>query len=115
MTATTYPFPAVINSESQESDPLIEVMSNVGNLYSQSMQSSIYELWMSSAKIVQDQTFWASHAVQDCMAALVQNAYDVQQRALARLGTANQKAVEMMSSSFKVAAPATPQVTPQLT
>jgi hypothetical protein len=40
------------------------------------------------------------NATQECIAALAQNAAAIQQRSFARLGMANQKAMEIMTTAF---------------
>jgi hypothetical protein len=98
MTVTTYPVlaPAI---EARNTTPFFDLMSKVGNVYSDSLQPSASELWLSSARIVQDHTtiFNATH---ECVMALAQNAADIQQRSFARLGAANQKAFELMTTGF---------------
>ncbi|MDB5906083.1 MAG: hypothetical protein JWP34_197 [Massilia sp.] len=100
MTMTTYPnfAPAI---EMGKNNPFFDMMSQVGTVYSDSLQPNAGELLMSSARIVQEHTTRAVvNATQDCIAALSKNAADVQQRSFARFGVANQKAVEIMATAF---------------
>jgi hypothetical protein len=100
MTGTAYPnlAPAF---ELSKNNPFFNMMSKVGDAYSDSMQTNANELWMSSARIVQEHTTRAMvNATQECIAALAQNAAAIQQRSFARLGTANQKAMEIMAAAF---------------
>ncbi len=58
-------------------------------------------MWMSSARTVQEHATRAMvNATQECIAALTQNATDLQQRSLARLGSANQQAPTLMTTAF---------------
>jgi hypothetical protein len=100
MTITTYPNlgPAF---EAGKNHPFVDMMSKVSDVYSDSMQTNAGELWMSSARIVQEHTARAMvQATQECIAALAQNAAAIQQRSFARLGTANQQALEIMTTAF---------------
>jgi fibrillarin-like rRNA methylase len=100
MTITTYPnlAPAL---KAGNNHPFVDMMSKVSNVYSDSMQTNAGELWMSSARIVQEHTTRAMvQATQECIAALAQNAAAIQQRSFARLGTANQQALEIMTAAF---------------
>jgi dihydrodipicolinate reductase len=100
MSMTTYPnlAPAI---EIAQNNPFLDMMSKVGNAYSDSMQTNAGELLMSSARIVQEHTTRAMvNATQDCIVALAQNAADIQQRSFVRIGTANQKAMEIMTTAF---------------
>jgi hypothetical protein len=100
MTITTYPTVAPAIALGQD-NPFLDMMSKVSNAYSDSMQTNASELWMSSARIVQEHTTRAMvNATQECIAALAQNAADIQQRSFVRLGTANQKAMEIMTTAF---------------
>jgi hypothetical protein len=102
MTVTTFPSPApAIEIEAESKNPFFDLMSKVGNLYSDSMQPDASELWLSSARIVQERTTPAIvNATRECISALAQNAADIQQRSFARLGAANQKAFELMTTAF---------------
>jgi hypothetical protein len=100
MSVTTYPnfAPAI---ELGKNNPFFDMMSKVGNAYSDTMQTNANELWMSSARIVQEHTTRAMvNATQECIAALAKNAADIQQRSFARLGAANQRAMEIMATAF---------------
>jgi hypothetical protein len=100
MTITTYPGLAAATAPAKD-NPFYDMMSKVSNAYSDSMQTNASELWMSSARIVQEHTTRAMvNATQECIAALAQNAAAIQQRSFARLGMANQKAMEIMTTAF---------------
>ena len=98
MTMTTYPIASAIKPGD---NPLFDMMTKVGSVYSDSLQSNANELWMSSARIVQEHATRAMvNAPQDCIAALTQNVADLQQRALVRIGSANQQAMTLMTTAF---------------
>jgi hypothetical protein len=100
MTMTTYPT-LVSPFKPGDSNPLFDMMAKVGSVYSDSMQSNANELWMSSARIVQEHATRAMvNATQECIAALTENAADLHHRSLARLGSANQEAMTLMTTAF---------------
>lgn len=77
------------------------MMSQIGNVYSDSMKVNASEMWISSARIVQEHATRAIvNATQECITALTQNASDLQQRSFIRLGGAHQRAMELMFSAF---------------
>ncbi|WP_338764758.1 hypothetical protein [Massilia sp. METH4] len=104
---TTYPPQA----PGQGAD-FLNIMAQLGNVYTHSFQSSAQELWMSSTRIVQEHAARAIvNAAQDCMAALARNAVEIQQRSFADIVGAHQQALTQMGSAFTkaVMAGATPQ------
>jgi hypothetical protein len=82
-------------------NPYLEMLSRIGNVYTDSVKVDADQLWTSSARIIHEHTTraWIS-ASQACMEALAQNAAAIQQQSFARIGTANQKAVQIMASAF---------------
>ncbi|WP_137174660.1 hypothetical protein [Massilia sp. HP4] len=73
----------------------------IANVYADSTRTSIEQLWISSSKIVMEETMKAFIAAsQSCAQALTKNAVSVQQQSFGRLIGANQKAVEIMGQSF---------------
>lgn len=99
MTMTTYPIASAIKPP--DTNPLFDMMTKVSSVYSDSLQSNANELWMSSARIVQEHATRAMvNATQECIAALTQNAAEMQQRSFARLGSANQQAMTLMTTAF---------------
>ena len=105
---TTYPAfaPAAPGTD------FLNIFAQLGNAYSHSFQSSAQEIWMSSARIVQEHTARAiTNASQDCMAALAKNAADIGQRSFADIVGAHQQALASMGAAFtkSVMAGAAPQ------
>ncbi len=83
------------------SNPLLDMFSKISTVYSDSMQADASQLWMSSARIIQEYSLKAMmNASQECMAALTQNAASIQQQSMVHLGSANQKAVEIMADTI---------------
>jgi hypothetical protein len=105
---TTYPAYAPAGQGAE----FLNIVAQLGNVYSHSFQSTARDMWMSSFHIVQDHAARAfANASQECLAALARNAVDIQQRSLADLVGANQQAFALMGSAFTkaVAAGAAPQ------
>jgi len=72
----------------------------IANVYADSARASVEQLWISSSKIVMEETMKAFIAAsQSCAEALTRNAVAVQQQSFGRLISANQKAVEIMGQS----------------
>ena len=100
MNLTTYPA-SVAGSEIANNNAFFDMMSQVGKVYSDSIKTNSSEMWMSSARIVQEHATRAMvNAAQECITALTQNASELQQRSLVRLGSANQRAMELMIDAF---------------
>jgi hypothetical protein len=100
MTTTTFSMfaPSV---ELKADTPYQQVLSKIANVYADSMRANTEQLWMSSARIIQEHTMRAfMQAAQSCMEALAKNAAAVQQQSLERMAAANQKAVEIMGQAF---------------
>lgn len=73
----------------------------IANVYADSTRASAEQLWISSSKIIMEETMKAFIAAsQSCVEALAKNAVSVQQQSFGRLIGANQKAVEIMGQSF---------------
>jgi hypothetical protein len=84
--------------------PFLEMASKIGKVYADSMQASGEQLWMSSARIIQQHTVSAMmNTSQACIEALAKNVADSQQHSFARLGSANQKVFEIMTGAFAAA------------
>lgn len=82
-------------------NPLIDMFTKIHTTYSDTFQGDASQQFMSSARIIQEHTVQAlMNASQDCMAALTQNAANIQQQSMAHLGNANMKAVEIMTSTM---------------
>jgi nitrogen-specific signal transduction histidine kinase len=82
-------------------NPLFDMFTKINTVYADSFQADASQLFMSSARIIQEHTVQAlMNASQDCMAALAQNAASIQQQSVAHLGSANQKAVEIMAHTI---------------
>ena len=81
--------------------PYQDAFLKIANVYADSTRASLEQLWISSAKIVMEETMKAFIAAsQSCAEALTRNAVSVQQQSFGRLISANQKAVEIMGQSF---------------
>lgn len=79
----------------------VDTSSKIAALYSEAMRASAEQLWVSSARIVQEHVMQALVAAsQSCAEALAKNAAAVQQQAFSRLAGANQQAAEMMGRAF---------------
>jgi len=73
----------------------------VGSVYKDTLDASAQDLFMSSARIIQEHTVRAFvSAAQACAQALAENATKVQQQSLVRFASANQKAVEIMGQAW---------------
>jgi hypothetical protein len=82
-------------------NPLFDMLTKISTVYTDSFQADSSELFISSARIIQEHSMQAlMKASQDCVAALTQNAASIQQQSLAHLGNANQKAVEIMAGAI---------------
>jgi hypothetical protein len=78
-----------------------QILAKIANVYAESMRANTEQLWMSSARIIQEHTMRAFiQAAQSCMEALTKNAVVVQQQSVERMVAANQKAFEIMSQGF---------------
>lgn len=100
MTTTTFSMFAP-TIELKHDSPQQQMMERIANVYAESMRANTQELWLSSARIIQEHTMRAFiQAAQSCMEALTKNAAAVQQQSVARMTSANQKAFEIMSQSF---------------
>lgn len=85
-------------------NPFLDMASKIGKVYADSMQASGEQLWMSSARIIQQHTVSAMMSTsQACIEALAKNAADSQQNSFASIGTANQKVLEIMTGAFTAA------------
>lgn len=81
--------------------PYQETFLKIANVYADTTRASLEQLWVSSSKIVMEETIKAFIAAsQSCAEALTRNAVSVQQQSFGRLISANQKAVEIMGQSF---------------
>lgn len=88
----------------------LNIMSQLGNVYANSLRSSSRDMWLSSFNIVQEHATRALvNASQDCAAALARNAAGIGQRSFADLVGANQQAMTMMGAAFTNAVMAAPQ------
>ncbi len=82
-------------------NPLFDMFTKISGVYTESFQADASQLFMSSARIIQEHSMQAlMKASQDCIAALTQNAASIQQQSVAHLGCANQKAVEIMAGTL---------------
>lgn len=80
--------------------PYQDAFVKIANVYADSTRASMEQLWISSSKIVTEETIKAFIAAsQSCAEALTRNAVSVQQQSYGRLINANQKAVEIMGQS----------------
>jgi hypothetical protein len=96
MTTATYPnfAPAL---ELGANNPYQEMLSKIVSVYTDSMRANTEQLWLSSARIIQEHTIRAfMEASQSCMQALSQNAAAIQQQSFGRFAAANQKAAEII-------------------
>jgi hypothetical protein len=94
-TMTTVPFPtsAPRTFQWQLQFPAEINWDKIAQVYAGALQPAYQELWLSSARIIQEHALRAwIDASQACFNALVENAARIQQRALADLAAANQKA-----------------------
>ena len=81
--------------------PYQDTFLKIANVYADSTRASLEQLWISSSKIIMEETMKAFIAAsQSCAEALTRNAVSVQQQSFGRLINANQKAVEIMGQSF---------------
>ena len=81
--------------------PYQDVWTKIANVYADSARVNMEQLWVSSSKIIIEETTKAfMTASQSCMEALSRNAVTVQQQSFNRLLGANQKAFEIMGQSF---------------
>ena len=92
-------FPSFPNNTSSS---FADSWSRIGDVYKNYAQQVGSELWLSSARIIQEHTTRAwLETSQSCMQALAQNAAEVQQRAFAQLAEANTKAGGIMSEEIR--------------
>jgi len=81
--------------------PYQDAWSKIANVYADSARANMEQLWVSSSKIIIEETTKAMMAAsQSCMEALSRNAVSVQQQSFNRLIGANQKAFEIMSQNM---------------
>lgn len=81
--------------------PFQNTLLKIASVYADSSRASVEQLWLSSSKIIMQETVKAFLAVsQSCAEALAKNAMNVQQQSFGRLLVANQKAAEIMGQSF---------------
>lgn len=80
--------------------PYQDAFVKIANVYADSTRASMEQLWISSTKIVMEETIKAFIAAsQSCAESLTRNAVSVQQQSFSRLISANQKAVGIMGQS----------------
>lgn len=104
MNNTTFSNFTPTSESAANTNPFFDMATKVGKAYADSMQGDGEQLWMSSARIIQEHAMSTLvNATQGCMQALVQNAAASQQRSIARIGSANQKVFEIMSTAFTAA------------
>jgi len=81
--------------------PYHDTWSKIANVYADSARANMEQLWVSSSKIIVEETTKAMMAAsQSCMEALSRNAAAVQQQSFNRLMGANQKAFEIMGQNM---------------
>ena len=81
--------------------PYQDAFVKIANVYADTTRASVEQLWVSSSKIIMEETMKAFIAAsQSCAEALTRNAVSVQQQSFGRLMSANQRAVEIMGQSF---------------
>lgn len=81
--------------------PYQDAFVRIANVYADSTRASMEQLWISSSKIIMEETTKAFIAAsQSCADALARNAVSVQQQSFGRLINANQKAAGIMGQSF---------------
>ena len=91
-----FPF---IPFDASSAAPATDLWSRISAVYKQTMQDASQELWISSARIIQEHTARALlEASQACLKALAENASAVQQRAFSQLIRDNQKAAQMLTA-----------------
>jgi hypothetical protein len=79
----------------------LDTMGKIAALYRESMRANTEQLWMSSARIVQEHVLRALVATpQSCAEALAKNAADIQEQSIVRLASVNQKAAQMMGQAM---------------
>ena len=101
MAITTFSTLAAPRIEVGATNPYLDMLTKIGNVYSDSVKSDADQFWTSSARIIQEHMTRAfMSASQECLKALAQNAAAIQQQSIARIGTANQKAVQIMTGAF---------------
>lgn len=82
-------------------NPFLDMWPKIGGLYQEALEGNAQDLYLSSARIIQEHTMRAIvSAAQSCAEALAQNAANIQQQSLSRLADTNQKAVGMMGSAW---------------
>jgi hypothetical protein len=81
--------------------PYQDAFFKIANVYADSTRVSMEQLWLTSSKIIMEETMKAFiEASQSCAQALSKNAMSIQQQSFGRLLSANQKAAEIMGQSF---------------
>lgn len=92
-----YPQFAAVNVQM----PYQEAWAKIANVYADSARANVEQLWVSSSRIIIEETIKAFVAAsQSCMEALARNAAIVQQQSFNRMLGANQRALEIMGQSF---------------
>jgi hypothetical protein len=87
--------------EPRTNNPMVDMWWQVAGMYKDALRADSEQLWVSSARIVQEHTMRALvTASQSCAEALAKNAAEVQQKSFARLTETNQKAMEMMGRAL---------------
>lgn len=101
MAITTFSTFATPTIEVGVNNPYLEMLTKIGNVYTDSAKNDADQFWTSSTRIIQEHTTRAfMSASQACLQALAQNAAAIQQQSLERIGAANQKAVQIMANAF---------------
>ncbi|MDN4057712.1 hypothetical protein QPK31_05660 [Massilia sp. YIM B02769] len=81
--------------------PFFGMWSDVAGLYREVVKTNTEQLFLSSAKVIQEQMLRAViTAAQSCTDALAKNALSVQQQSMERFAEANGKAVGLMGQAF---------------
>lgn len=80
--------------------PYQDAWARIAGVYADSARANVEQLWVSSSKIIIEETTKAFMAAsQSCMEALSRNAVAVQQQSFNRLLGANQRAFEILGQS----------------
>lgn len=81
--------------------PYQDTWAKIANVYADSTRANVEQLWVSSSRIIIEETTKAFMAAsQSCMEALSRNAVAAQQQSFNRLLGANQRAFEILGQSF---------------
>jgi hypothetical protein len=99
------PFPTAesvaASAFSPDNNPAVNLMNEVGKKYTDALQASFQQTWMSSARIIQEHAAKVMTALtQESMAAMAEIAAQAQQRSYAQLLEANQQVASMFTSAF---------------